>query len=490
MLSIPTQARERLPQPRLFIGGAFVPSSADVVFEHVYPGSGETTAVLPAAGDEDVDRAVAAARKALPAWSSAPANERRAMLLRVAALLRENAEELSQLTMIDNGAPLAVAQAAPYGAADSFEYFAGWADKLAGSVVPVWPGEALDYTRVEPYGVVGFIIPFNGPIMSIGLRLAPALAVGNTVVLKPSELAPHSALRFASLCTAAGIPDGVVNVVTGGAETGQALVRHPGVDKIHFTGSVTTAERVLATAAAGIKPVGLELGGKSANIVFADADLEAAAEMAVSAALVTMSGQTCICPSRLLVQDSIHDAFLSSVVERAKATRVGDPFDPGSSMGPVISRAACERILGEVQRAVDTGAGHLLCGGERLEGDLAGGFFLQPTVFGDVDHGSPLAQSEIFGPVLAVARFADDDEAIELANGTPYALAGCIHSRDVRRVHRLAAALDAAYVSVNGWCPMPPGAPFGGNGQSGFGRLGGRSALREFTQEKNVYIAL
>jgi acyl-CoA reductase-like NAD-dependent aldehyde dehydrogenase len=375
-------------------------------------------------------------------------------------------------------------------AADHFEYFAGWADKLEGAVIPVWPGEALDYTLREPYGVVGLIIPFNGPLVSMGLRVAPALATGNTIVLKPSEFAPYGPLRFAQMCAAAGVPPGVFNVLPGDGSSGQALVEHPGVDKIHFTGSVPTARDVLTRAAHTIKPVALELGGKSANIVFADADLDQAAGMAVIASVVAMSGQTCICPSRLLVEASIYDDFVDRVVAQAEAVAIGDPFASGTLMGPVISEAACQRILGVIEQGQTDQAGALLTGGSRAGGELANGYFVQPTVFGEVDNQSSLARNEIFGPVLAAMRFEDEAHAVSLANDTDYGLAGYVHTADITRGHRMAAALDAGYLSINGWAMMPPGAPFGGNGRSGIGRLGGRSALDEFLRTKNVFVGL
>ena len=389
-----------------------------------------------------------------------------------------NAEELAEIAVLDNGAPHLGALGGVYTAADHFEYFAGWADKLEGAVIPVWPGEALDYTLREPYGVLGLIIPFNGPLVSMGLRVAPALATGNTVVLKPSEFAPYGPLRFAQLCAAAGVPPGVFNVIPGDGSTGQALVEHPGVDKIHFTGSVPTARDVLTRAAHTIKPVALELGGKSANIVFADADLDQAAGMAVIASVVAMSGQTCICPSRLLVEASIYDDFVERVVTQAEAVAIGDPFASGTLMGPVISEAACQRILGVIEQGGREQAGTLLTGGTRAGGDLANGYFVLPTIFGEVDNNSSLARNEIFGPVLAAMRFEDEAHAVSLANDTDYGLAGYVHTADMKRGHRMAAALDAGYLSINGWAMMPPGAPFGGNRRSGIGRLGGRAGPR------------
>ena len=490
MTSIPQAALDQLPDTGFFIDGELVSDEKARRRDHVYPANGAVLGTAPVAGLGAVDAAVAAALRALPAWRRVPGNERRSLLLRLASLLRKHADELGNIAVLDNGAPLFGARGGATTAADHFEYFAGWADKLEGAVIPVWPGEALDYTRQEPYGVLGFIIPFNGPLVSIGLRVAPALAAGNTVVLKPSEHTPYGALRFAALCTEAGLPAGVVNVLPGDGESGRALVRHAGVDKIHFTGSIATARTVLAEAAQTIKPVALELGGKSANVVFPDADLEAAANMAVLASVVAMSGQTCICPSRLLVHREIYERFVATVVEKAESMNVGDPFAPTTVMGPVISEEACRRILGVIDAARRDGSGQLLTGGQRATGDLASGFFITPTVFGDVDNESALAQQEIFGPVLAAMPFDDEDHAATLANATEYGLAGYIHTGDIKRAHRMAGQLDAGYLSINGWAVMPPGAPFGGNRRSGIGRLGGRAALQEFIRTKNVYVGL
>lgn len=480
----------KLPSPNALIGGEIIQEFGSERFEHVYPGSGAVIGDFPLADAELVDRAVSEARRALPNWKSTAANERRGMMLRLAALFREHAQELAEITVMDNGAPLMIAQHAPLAAADSFEYFAGWSDKMEGSVIPVWPGEAFDYKRLEPYGVIAAIIPFNGPVVSVGLRLGPILAAGNTVVLKTSEYAPYAAMHIAALTIEAGFPPGVINIIPGTGAAGQTLVQHQGVDKVVFTGGVATAKNVLADAAKGIKPVALELGGKSANIVFADADLDAAAGMAVYSSVVAMSGQTCICPSRLLVEGAVYDEFVATVLKTAAGVSIGDPFDAATMMGPVINAMACNRIATIVENANQQQVGELLTGGERLGGDLADGFYFPPTIFGNVDNTSELARQEIFGPVLSITRFDDEDEAIALANDSEYGLAGYIHTRSIKREHRLTAELDAGYVSVNGAAPMPPGAPFGGNKMSGIGRLGGKDGVLEFMRAKNVYVAL
>jgi acyl-CoA reductase-like NAD-dependent aldehyde dehydrogenase len=374
--------------------------------------------------------------------------------------------------------------------ADYFEYYAGWVDKIEGAVIPVYPGRQLDYTLPEPYGVIGVIIPWNAPLFSIGMKVAPALAAGNCVVVKPPELAPFTAIRFAELCLEAGFPPGVINVVVGGPEAGDALVGHRGVGKVSFTGSAPTARAVVARSIETLKPVVLELGGKSANIVFADADLDYAAAIAAQVPITTMSGQGCNLPTRLIVEAPVYDEMVARVTAIAATFKVGDPLAPDTMMGPVINEAACRRIEGIISDSVAAGSGRLVTGGHRLGGDLAGGFFLEPTVFADVDPGSPLAQQEIFGPVLSIIRAADEDDAVRLANDTDYGLAAYVWTRDLTRGHRVARRVEAGYVGINGYPLLPPNAPFGGKKGSGYGREGGRAGLEEFISVKNVYVEM
>ncbi|AFC50209.1 aldehyde dehydrogenase (NAD+) [Mycobacterium intracellulare MOTT-02] len=407
--------------------------------------------------------------------------------MRVAQLLRDCTNELALMSVVENGMPISLAAHNPAVTADLFEYNAGWTDKIGGTIEPTWPIPALDYTVEEPYGVVGVIIPWNGPLASIGMVLAPALAAGNCVVLKPPELTPWTSLRFAELAQQAGIPPGVVNVVPGGPEAGRALTRHPGVDKLHFTGSGTTARDVLAGAQQNLTPVGLELGGKSANLIFADADLPGAVQQAVGA-LAQLSGQTCLCGTRVIVEDSVYDDVVGMTTAVLEQVKVGDPLEEDTVMGPVVSSAAVERILGMIDRARSDC--RLVTGGTRMSGDYADGYFISPTVFADVDNSSYLAQNEVFGPVLSILRFSDTEEAVRLANGTPYGLAAYIWSSDLQRTHRVAADLAVGNVWVNGYFGLPPSMPFGGVKQSGYGRVGGHAGIREFTRPKNVWIAL
>jgi acyl-CoA reductase-like NAD-dependent aldehyde dehydrogenase len=334
--------------------------------------------------------------------------------------------------------------------------------------------------------VVGAIVPWNGPMMGMGQKAVPALAAGNAVVVKPPEIAPFGALRFAELALEAGLPPGVLNVVVGGAAAGDALVRHRGIDKVSFTGGCATARLVMAAAAETPTPLTFELGGKSANIIFPDADLDVATSMAAMLGAVLLSGQGCALPTRLYVHDDVYDDVVDRFVSAIESVTVGDPFDPAVLMGPVVSERSCTRILGVIQRALDDGAGTLLTGGRRLHGALADGYFLAPTVFGDVDHDSSLAREEIFGPVLSVLRFHDEDEVVAKANDSDFGLSAYLHTGDASRAQRVARRLEVGTVIVNGFAAMSPGAPFGGVKQSGFGREGGRAGIEEFVRRKNV----
>jgi acyl-CoA reductase-like NAD-dependent aldehyde dehydrogenase len=478
-----------LPPPHVLIGAERLHDSTGGRTTHVYPASGRPTAEVLLAGADEIDLAVRTARQAAGPWRAMPADQRRDALLRLADLVLAHAGELAALQSLEIGLPAQLAQRTPGIAADFLRYNAGWLDKIGGEVVPTWPVRALDYTLDEPYGVVGLIVPWNGVLVSMGQMLGPALSAGNTVVVKPPPVAPFAALRIGELALAAGLPPGVVNVVPGGPEAGEALVRHPGVDKIHFTGSGRTARRVLAAAADQLTPVGLELGGKSPHIIFADADLRFAARLAMTGA-VALSGQGCANGTRVLVEAAVHDEVVKTLTARLRRIPVGDPLDERTMMGPVVSADACERILGVVGRARDQGSGRLALGGERLDGDLADGYFIGPTVFVDVDPASELAQDEIFGPVLAVTSFTGEAQAVALANGTRYGLGAYLHTNDLRRAHRVSQAVAAGSVWVNGAPGVLPSAPFGGVKQSGSGRIGGRSGIHEFLRPKNVWVSL
>jgi acyl-CoA reductase-like NAD-dependent aldehyde dehydrogenase len=377
----------------------------------------------------------------------------------------------------------------PEAAVDYLAYNAGWIDKIGGEVVTTWPTRAIDFTLDEPYGVVAVIIPWNAPLPSLGQVLGPALAAGNTVVVKPPELAPFTALRVGELVLESGFPPGVVNVVPAGPVGGNALVRHPGIDKIHFTGSAETAKKILAGALENLTPVGLELGGKSALLVFSDADLLAAGRQAVGAAIV-LSGQGCTNSTRLLVERPVYDRLIRIVKGLMKHTVVGDPCDDRTFMGPVVSAAACDRILGVITQARESGSGRLAVGGERLGGELAAGYFISPTLFLDVDNNSDLAQNEIFGPVVAAMSFDTEEQAIQLANDTRYGLAAYVYTNDLSRAYRVSQELITGNVWINGFDGIPPSAPFGGTKQSGYGRIGGIAGIREFTRPKNLWMSI
>jgi aldehyde dehydrogenase (NAD+) len=479
---------ELIPDTGLLIGDTRVAKAGGGWHRHVYAATGRPTVEVPLAGPDEVDEAVGRARAALAEWRAVPVNRCRDLLLRLADLIIEHAADLSVLQTLDNGVARQLTSAMPQVAADFLRYNAGWADKVGGEVVATWPIRALDYTVDEPYGVVGLIIPYNGPLVSMGQLLGPALAAGNTVVVKPSELAPFTALRVGELCLRAGFPPGVVNVLPGGPEGGDALVRHPGIDKIHFTGGGQTARKVLAAALDNLTPVGLELGGKSAHLIFADADLRMAARQAITGA-VALSGQGCANGTRVLVQAAVYEEVLTIAAGRIRHVVVGDPLRDRTVMGPVVSAAACERVLGVIDEARRLGHGRLVTGGERLGGELADGYFVAPTIFAEVDHASPLAQQEIFGPVLSFLPFDTEDEAVRLANATEYGLGGYLHTADLRRAHRVSQQLAVGNVWVNGVPGQPPSMPFGGVKRSGYGRIGGAAGVHEFLRPKNVWIA-
>ena len=479
---------EALPAPGLIIGDQRVTDSSGGDFEHLYAATGKLTSRVTLGGKREIDAAVAAARTAFATWRKTPVNVRRTALLKLADLLVQNAAELGTIGTLDNGTPSSLTGGSAHLAADLFTYNAGWCDKIGGEVVPAYFASSFDYTLDEAYGVVGVIIPWNGPLIACGMVLGPALAAGNCVVLKPPELAPYAALRFGELCLEAGFPPGVVNVVPAGPEGGEALVRHKDVDKVHFTGSGATAQKVLSSALLTLKPVALELGGKSANIIFDDADLVAAAQQALTG-IFQLSGQGCINGTRILVQRPVYDQVLDTITQIAAQAPIGDPQDPAVFVGPVINSTACDRIMGVIDEAKSSGA-RLVAGGGRMTGDYADGYFIEPTVFADVDPQSSLAQNEVFGPVLAVTPFDDEEEAVRIANNTDFGLAAYIQTNDLKRAHRVSADLVTGNVWVNGFMGIPGNAPFGGHKESGYGRLGGVWGIREFTRPKNVWIAL
>jgi len=477
----PAAARREL----LLIDGQRVPAASGRFFDTLDPASERVIAQVAEGDAADIDAAVAAARRALEgAWRAMRAADRGRLLMRWAELIREHQDALIELESLDSGKPVSAIRRQDLPAVlDTLVYYAGWADKINGQVIPARL-DALTYTVREPIGVVGAIVPWNFPLMIGMWKLAPALACGCTVVLKPAELTPLTALKIGELALAAGIPPGVLNVVPGyGKTAGAALVNHPDVDKITFTGSPGVGRDILRGAAGNLKRVTLELGGKSANIIFADADLDAAAKAAASGIFFN-SGQVCSAGSRILVHESLHDEVVERLAARARAIRIGDPAHPSTSMGPLISAGQMQRVLSYIEVGKREGAA-LAAGGSRV-GDA--GYFVAPTVFAEVEPAMRISQEEIFGPVASVIRFKDDEEALAIANGTTYGLAAGVWSADLGRVHRFVRRLRAGTVWANTFGPTDVRLPWGGARDSGFGREHGEAAIENFTEPKAVWI--
>ncbi|MFE2070848.1 aldehyde dehydrogenase family protein [Streptomyces sp. NPDC059467] len=474
---------------QLFIGGQWREAADGVRTEVTDPATGQVITTVAEAGATDVDAAVRAAREAFDAgeWSGLSGRERGRVLHRIAELIRENAEDIAALESLDVGKPITLAGAVDVtNAANDYEHFAALAHSLDGAVRDV-PLNALAYTRREPIGVVAAITPFNFPLILAGSKIGPALAAGNTIVHKPADETPLSALYMARLFQQAGVPDGVVNVVTGaGPVAGEALLRHPGVDKVAFTGSTAIGRHVASTAGQALKPVTMELGGNAAHLVFEDADLEKAVG-AVIKAFVFNTGQFCMGGPRLLVARSVYATLLGILAEAVPGVPVGDPRDPATVVGPMAGEKHLRKVEEYVELARKEG-GRIVCGGERL--DLDGGFYYRPTVVADLPNDSRVIQDEIFGPVLTVQPFDSEDEAVALANSTPYGLASGIQTGSLARAHRVAARLQAGIVWVNDWAMLDPAVPFGGVKASGYGREYGPEALDSYTNVKSVVVSL
>ncbi|HUZ70912.1 MAG TPA: aldehyde dehydrogenase family protein [Candidatus Saccharimonadales bacterium] len=479
----------RLPQCQLLIGGEWVDAESGATHATENPATGEEIIRFACAGAADARRAVSAARTAFDAgpWSTMRAADRGRLLARLARLVDDNRDDLVALESLDGGKPLrATARQDLPAVVDCLEYYAGWADKITGDVVPARP-DALTYVRREAVGVVVGIVPWNFPLMNAVWKIAPALASGCVVVLKPSELTPLTALRLGELALEAGIPAGVLSILPGlGNDVGTALVSDPRVDKISFTGSPAVGKSIMRAAAENVTRVGLELGGKSANIVFADANLPAAVAASASGVFFN-AGQVCSAGSRILVHEPIRAEFVGRLADSARALRVGDPTDPSTRMGPIISAKQLGRVTGYIATGTEEGA-RLVTGGARLE---RAGYFVEPTVFTDVRGDMRIAQEEIFGPVASVIGFADEDEAIAIANGTAYSLAAAVWTGDVTRAHRVAHRLRAGTVWVNTYGHTDTRLPWGGaGGDSGIGRDLGEAALANYTETKTIWINL
>src|SRR5271169_2339817 len=470
----------------LFIDGKHVAPTTGEYTIDLDPATEEPIAEVAQGGKADVDKAVSSARAALKVWGGLRAAERGRILQRAAALLEEHQEELIEIESLDAGKPLAAVRRQDMAAViDTLRYYAGWCDKITGQVIPARP-DAFTYTLREPVGVVAAIVPWNFPLMIGMWKIAPALACGCTVIVKPAELTPLSMLRVAELFLEAGLPPGALNVVCGkGNVVGEALVRHPGVGKVTFTGSPKVGREIMKGAAANFKKVTLELGGKSANVIFADANLERAVR-AASSGIFFNAGQVCSAGSRVLVERPAYDEVVQRIAERARSIRLGDPAAPGTTMGPVISAGQLKTVLDYVEVGKAEGA-TTVTGGARL-GDS--GYFVEPTIFANVEHEMRISQEEIFGPVLCVIPFDDEEDALRIANGTAYSLAAGVWSSDIGRVHRMSAGLKAGTVWINTYGYTDVRLPWGGSGESGFGREHGESAIENFTQPKAVWLAL
>jgi aldehyde dehydrogenase (NAD+) len=487
-LPTPTEVSVAPSMTKLLINNRWVPSQSGKTFPTINPATGEEICQVAEADAGDVDNAVKAARAAFEGpWRKMHASERGRLLHRLADLIEKNADQLARLESIDNGKPLSVAKAVDVAKTIAcYRYFAGWADKVQGKTIPI-DGDFFCYTKHEPIGVVGQIIPWNYPMLMQSWKLAPALATGNTVVMKPAEQTPLSALRIGELIVEAGFPEGVVNLLPGfGPTAGAAIARHMDVDKVAFTGSTEVGRLIMAAAAqSNLKRVTLELGGKSPNIIFEDTDLDAAVEGAHMGIFVNQ-GQSCCAGSRVFVEEKIYHQFVEKSVARAQDRRVGDPLDPSTQQGPQVDQSQFDRVMGYIDSGRSDGA-TLAYGGERVGNR---GYFIRPTVFADVQDDMKIAREEIFGPVMSVIAFKDVDEVIARANHTNYGLAAGVWTRDIKRALAVANGVRAGTVWVNCYHVLDTRAPFGGFKQSGIGRELGEYGLQQYTEVKTVTVKL
>ncbi|MGH8933346.1 MAG: aldehyde dehydrogenase family protein [Egibacteraceae bacterium] len=486
-LSVQREKR-RVENVQMYIDGQWTGGASGKTFDTVDPSTGEVIASVPSGDAQDIDRAVRAARKAQAAWQATDAFARGGSLRALSALVMQQAEDIAFLEALDSGHYYGKALDLTYATTLWLDYHAGLADKYGGRTISV-PGNRMSFTILEPLGVTGHIVPWNYPLLVLLRSVAPALAMGNTVVVKPAEETPLTAVKFAELCEEAGIPDGVVNVVTGlGPDAGAPLASHPDVAGITFTGSVSTGKLVAKMAADHIGNINLELGGKSPNIVFPDARLDDAVECAMQGFL-SHAGQVCIAGSRLFLHRDIHDQFLERLLDRVSRVTIGDPFDPSTDMGPLVSAEQLERVENYVAIGKEEGA-KLLYGGGRPDGVNPGGYYVEPTVFGNVDNSMRIAQEEIFGPVVAIIPWSDEQEMLDMANDSIFGLYAAIWTQDITKALNTAKRLEAGGVIINDWFGEVPHAPHGGHKQSGVNREEGLETIHSYTQVKHVCINL
>ena len=484
-------ANANLTRYKMYIGGMWLDAAAGGHFESDNPYTGKPWALIPRGGAADADRAVQAAHTAFTSgeWPRLNATKRGALLRKLGDLIGENSKRLAEIEVRDNGKLYAEMSAQTAYMAQWYYYYGGLADKIEGAVIPTDKTDTFNYTRYEPIGVVAAIIPWNSPLLLLAWKLAPALAAGNTVVIKPSEYTSASSLEFMKFIEQAGFPPGVVNVVTGfGAEVGMPLVEHPRVAKVAFTGSDATGQRIYEAAARGLKRVTMELGGKSPNIVFDDAHLDNAMKGVISG-IFAATGQTCIAGSRLLVQRSIHDQFVEKLVAFAQTAKMGNPMDMNTQVGPVTNKPQFEKILKYIDIAKGEGAQPVLGGARAARPECGDGWFVEPTIFAGVNNAMRIAQEEVFGPVLAVIPFEDEDEAVAIGNDVAYGLAAGVWTQNMRRAFTMAERLQAGTVWVNTYRAVSYLSPFGGYKRSGLGRESGQEMIKEYLQTKSVWIS-